>query len=166
MGGTSVTGNGTGSADTPIRPLQQLSKVVGLDGLNQFGVNNQKQIQNIKTFSNFTLEEQDSGKRFYDNRIIYTKTLKVDSFDTDSGYAFTPHGISVPFSLVESNGYVEGLYSTYANYKDDTYYYWFWTADGNYAATIILYYVKNDAPVVVAAPLSITPIAIPTWPRS
>lgn len=143
MGGTSVTGNGTGSADTPIRPLQQLSKVVGLDGLNQFGVNNQKQTQNVKNFSNFTLEEQDSGKRYYDNRVIFTKTLVADSFGTDAGYGYVEHGIPVSFDLVNSYGYVDGQFSTYANLKDNTYYYWFWTAAGNLPVVITLFYVKN-----------------------
>lgn len=142
MAGQSVTGTGPGSADTPIRPLQQLSKVIGLDGLNQFGVNNQNQTQTLKTIASFTLEEKDSGKRFYDNRIIFTKTLKVDAFDTDSGYAFIPHGIDVPFSLVESNGYVDGTYSMYANYKDGTYYYWFWTG-ASFPAVVTLFYVKD-----------------------
>lgn len=144
MAAASVTGTGPGSAETPIRPLQQLTKVLGVDGLAQFYVNEELQTQNVKDFSNFTMLEQDSGKRYYDGRVIYTKTLQADAFDSDSGYAYVPHGIVESFDLVSSNGYVSGAYSTFANYKDDTYFYWFWTGSVvGFTVVITLYYVKN-----------------------
>lgn len=143
MAASSVTGTGPGSAETPIRPLQQLLKVLGADGLSQFYVNEAKQTQNINEISNYTLTEQDTGKRYYDGRIIYTKTIQVNSFASDSGYAYIEHGIAESFDLVYSNGYVAGQFSMYANLKDDTYYYWFWTIATNFPAVVTLFYVKN-----------------------
>jgi len=141
MGAQSVTGTGPGSSETPIRQLQQLSKVVTLDEKAQFSVVEQTHV--TSSIKNFSLEEQETGRTYHDGRPIYQKTITADSFTVASSYGRIPHGITDSFDMIESFGYVAGTYDAYANYKDATNYYWFWSGSGAFSVTVTILYVKN-----------------------
>ncbi len=141
MGATTSEGTGHGSAETPIRPLQQLTKVVSLDEQVAFDVDGQT--HRTRKVQELTQEEQDTGKKFYDGRTIYQKMLVADSFTVASSYGRLPHDISSSFDLVSAMGYVSGTYATYANYKDGTNFYFFWSGSGAFPVHVLIEYVYN-----------------------
>jgi len=141
MGANSVTGTGQGSAETPIRQFQELSKVLTLDDKVKFETEGQTHV--IRSLDKFSTEERATGITYHDDRTIYQKTIVVESFTVAASYGRVPHGISNSFDLVESWGYVDGKYDCYANYVDGTNYYWWWTGGGSFPVVVTLLYVYN-----------------------
>jgi len=141
MTASSTTGTGQGSAETPIRQLQQLSKVLTLDGQKAFGLTDESHTS--ITRCQVASDNGSTGKRFFDGREIFQKTLSGDSFTVASSYGQVPHGITEDFDMVETNGYVDGKYDMYANYHDGTNFYWFWTGGGSFRWFVTMNYVLN-----------------------
>jgi hypothetical protein len=116
-------------------------------------------IPSVPDANKYSEEENLTGDLFHDGRPIYQKTLVVDSFTVSSQYANVPHGIAEAFDLVTAEGFVAGLYDTYAFYKDNTNVHWFWTGSGSFPAMVRITYVKNSTVSAFGSPSAVT-----TWP--
>ena len=141
MGANSVTGTGQGSAEAPVRGFQQLNKVLSLDDQVVFDVDGQT--HQTRTSKVLSTEEYDTGKKFYDGRTIYGKVLVESSFTVSGSYGKIPHGISDSFDMISAQGYVDGLYATYANYVTATQFNWYWTGSGSFPVHVVIEYVYD-----------------------